>query len=285
MPRNVILTGIPRSGTTLTCYLLNILPDHVALHEPIAGEVFTRLTQSAQVAQAAEEFFASARHSLLERGVAPSRHVDGRIPDSHVPERAGPGGLRDDPASWGEVAIGKPLSGQFSLFVKHPVPFTAALSAMTDRFPCYALVRNPLAVLGSWNSVNMYFRTGRVVAAERLDRKFARQQERTKDPLLRQIQLLNWFYERYLQYLPRTSVLRYEEIVATNGAALKVVSPAAGGLNEPLSTKNTSAAYPKKDLIPLAEKLLNTRGACWEFYARAEVEALLAEWRQEVQQG
>ena len=34
--RNIVLTGPGRSGTTLTCFLLNKLPDTVALSEPIA---------------------------------------------------------------------------------------------------------------------------------------------------------------------------------------------------------------------------------------------------------
>jgi len=32
---DIILTGIARSGTTLTCFLLNKLPQAVALHEPM----------------------------------------------------------------------------------------------------------------------------------------------------------------------------------------------------------------------------------------------------------
>jgi len=33
-PRNVLITGTPRSGTTLICSLVNKLPDTVAVHEP-----------------------------------------------------------------------------------------------------------------------------------------------------------------------------------------------------------------------------------------------------------
>ena len=33
--RNVLVTGTPRSGTTLICSLVNKLPDTVALHEPM----------------------------------------------------------------------------------------------------------------------------------------------------------------------------------------------------------------------------------------------------------
>lgn len=32
---NIILTGLPRSGTTLSVHLLNKLPNTVGLHEPI----------------------------------------------------------------------------------------------------------------------------------------------------------------------------------------------------------------------------------------------------------
>ena len=35
MKRDILLTGIPRSGTTLCCSLLNRLPDVLALVEPL----------------------------------------------------------------------------------------------------------------------------------------------------------------------------------------------------------------------------------------------------------
>ena len=38
--RNILLTGVPRSGTTLTSRLLSEAPDTVALNEPLAQEYF-----------------------------------------------------------------------------------------------------------------------------------------------------------------------------------------------------------------------------------------------------
>src|SRR5262245_2561552 len=43
--RNVLVAGIPRSGTTLTCHLLNSLPDIVALHEPIGEELMGDMSE------------------------------------------------------------------------------------------------------------------------------------------------------------------------------------------------------------------------------------------------
>ena len=41
--RDVVLTGPPRSGTTLACHMLNKLPGTVALHEPIPPRRFAGL--------------------------------------------------------------------------------------------------------------------------------------------------------------------------------------------------------------------------------------------------
>ena len=40
---DIVLTGVPRSGTTLICYLLNKVPDAIALHEPMAVAEFPKL--------------------------------------------------------------------------------------------------------------------------------------------------------------------------------------------------------------------------------------------------
>jgi hypothetical protein len=38
--QTVLITGTPRSGTTLVCHLLNQLPDTVALNEPMQPRHF-----------------------------------------------------------------------------------------------------------------------------------------------------------------------------------------------------------------------------------------------------
>ena len=51
--RNIVITGPGRSGTTLTCHLLNKLPNTVALSEPInPGKYADRLPDNEAVADA-----------------------------------------------------------------------------------------------------------------------------------------------------------------------------------------------------------------------------------------
>jgi hypothetical protein len=77
MKENIILTGPPRSGTTLTCHLLNQLEDVVALHEPMNLSHFP----SREEAMAnLSSFFREMRQLILTEGKAISRIQDGKIP-------------------------------------------------------------------------------------------------------------------------------------------------------------------------------------------------------------
>src|SRR2546428_161661 len=80
--RNVLITGTPRSGTTLLCSLLNKLPDTVALHEPMNVWEFPNCADANAIAEVIEAFCTETRKSLHEHGYAMSKHVGGHIPDN-----------------------------------------------------------------------------------------------------------------------------------------------------------------------------------------------------------
>jgi len=75
---NIILTGLPRSGTTLTCHLLNKVNNTVALHEPMTGS-FAKGTTKQQICAEISEFFASSRKSILQNKKVLTKHASGRV--------------------------------------------------------------------------------------------------------------------------------------------------------------------------------------------------------------
>ena len=79
---NVVLTGPPRSGTTLACRLLNTLPDTVALHEPIAPGKFANAENDLAVLEGLQRYFRRMRRMIRKEKVAISKNVGGRIPDN-----------------------------------------------------------------------------------------------------------------------------------------------------------------------------------------------------------
>ena len=263
---DVILTGIARSGTTLACTLLNQLPDTVALHEPMSPRLLVGLSVPDGVNDRVAAFFASQRRSLLERGAAISRGIDGKIPDNPYAATPGPNGLRASVVREGIVHFDKPLTSSFRLVVKHPSCFTALLGTLTQRFSCYAIVRNPLAVLLSWQTTEANWNHGRQPAAEVFDDDLRLRLDAEPDRLGRQLAMLSWSFGQYARHLRAEAVIRYEDLIATGGGALARVAPAAGTLVEPLCSRNANPIYGGLDVAAIAGRLLATSGPQWDFY-------------------
>ena len=305
--RDVAIAGIPRSGSTLACHLLNRIPDAVALHEPFSlsglrpwpGAPIDDESALAGIA----DFFALARASLRERGEVLSKHADGEVPDNPIGSDGGGSAslrtlarrfarrwsqgqeLRRGRVVRGIVRVRKPLSKDFLLCVKHLSIFTGLLHRLVDRYPCFATVRNPVAVLGSWNSVEFAVSDGRSRAAERLDPALRRHLDRCADRGSRQIRLLDWYFERIARSLPRERVIRYEEVIETGGGVLASIAGTAPAVARALESRNRSADYDAGLVLGLGERLLASPGAWSAFYPPETVERLLGEFEAGVAAG
>ena len=155
VPRTWLLCGVPRSGSSLCCRLAGGAPDTVALSEPIEPETFTSANRPADACARIREFAASIRHELLATGRAVSVQVDGRLDDDRVAETPNSAGLRAARGGPGEIRVDERLSADFLLLIKHNALFAALLERLADDFPTLGLVRNPVAVLASWQTVDL----------------------------------------------------------------------------------------------------------------------------------
>lgn len=272
---NVLITGTPRSGTTLTCHLLNKLPDTVALHEPMKVKKFAELENHEEICRSIQRFCDEQRKSIHERKRAISKNVGGAVPDNHYAAGRSDAGRRQNIASKGEIFIDKKLSQDFVLIIKHISAFAAVLEELVKRFPVYAVVRNPLATLASWSSIDFNLQRGHIPAAERLDSNLKAKLAAIDDVLDRQIYLLGWFHGQFRRYLPEQSIIRYESIIESGGRALSVVRPEAEDLSEPLASRNRSELYDQQSMLRIGERLLKSEGAYWESYTKESVERLL----------
>lgn len=273
---DIVLAGLPRSGSTLTCHLINKLPDAVALNEPMASRRFEDLPDISAICDTISQFLVSMRGSLSESGTAMSKHIDGVVPDNPVARKIPGEGLRKGEAVLGEVNFSKGLPADFTLVVKHPSTFAALLPDLMKRFSTYATIRNPVAVLSSWNSVEMPLRDGHAPKGERMDPELHARLSSIPDRIDRQVHLLCWFFERF-SALPAERIIRYEDIIDSAGSCLSVLTQSAACLEEPLESRNRSSLY-DADLTPiLVERLLRERDAAfWDFYSKDSVEAFMA---------
>ncbi len=270
--QNILLTGLPRSGTTLACNLLNRIPNSVALHEPMPPTLLLRLGP-AGLLEEIQRFFSEQRLQILMHGTAKSKAKDGMVPTNPLSE-ADANGKRDFVLNGKEIRVPNVSSNDFDLYIKHPAFFTGALSILASQFICFAIIRNPLAILLSWRAAGMPITAGRWPLAEKFNPVLAKSLEAETDVLQRQLIILNFGFSQFLKFLPGRTI-KYEEIIALCGRALAPMNVLALHLNEPLESRNLLGIRSDPAARAVAERLLGHDSACWSFYQRADVEALL----------
>jgi hypothetical protein len=280
----LLLTGVPRSGTTLCCELLNGLPNVRALDEPLPMRELLRDARGEDgaidfelVCDSIARFAVEQRHSLLTAGTVVSKHVDGRVSGSRrVAAARDADGTRHSQVELGTIALARPRTADFTLAIKHPVVFTALLDGLRRRFAVYAVVRNPLAVLGSWESVSWpTLREGRLGIPETLAPVLSRRLALLDDALERRIEMLSWHFERYASTLAPDRVIRYEDLVASGGSALSAIAPEAAALDVPLRDNNAAGVYDRDHLREVGRRLIEREWAPWRAYYPHDVELLL----------
>ena len=273
MANDALITGLPRAGTTLVVSLLNRLDDVVALHEPI--EFMTGPLDRARIWDALlAPFLESTRAQILATRRVRTRIIDAENDDNPYGNDRNEAGLRTSRARLDWVAIEKPLTPAFLLAVKHPMAFTATLDRLVDALPVYAVVRNPLALLASWTSVDAAFNLGRIPVAESLNAEIHGRLARLTDAVDRQLAILDWMFGQYARHLPSDRIIFYEDLVNSRGRALRVVAKAAETLDVPLASRNDNALYGRSAMLRLADRLLCASGAMWDFYSPADVREL-----------
>ncbi len=269
-----MLTGVPRGGTTLACQILQQCHETVALFEPMA---VARLPRDRGVAVSeVQRFFVTCREQLLRDGSAPSKQVGGVVPDNPFANVTGADGRRELLAMPGRVRIQPPPAPGFTLVIKHNAAFTALLPELSAQGRVLAIVRHPLSVLASWNSVELPVRGGRIPAGEHFDPDLAAALDEETNPLRRQLLVLQWFYSRFSRFLPGGDVLRYEDIIHTQGEQLRTLAGVRGPPITGLSERNTNALYPRT-LIPQLVDALGSRAGSWQRWYPSETLEPLAQ--------
>jgi hypothetical protein len=171
--------------------------------------------------------------------------------------------------------VDKPLSPEFLLVVKHNSGFVALLPELAERFRMHGVVRNPLFVLSSWQSVPFPIREGRIPLGERLNASLAARLDRIADPLDRQFYLLEWFFGSLVSSLGAEAIIRYEDVIVTSGRCLTVITERAAALTGRLDNGNRGPVHDGRRMAEIGRRLLDTDGDWWRFYTREDVATIM----------
>jgi len=274
-PHTVLLTGLPRAGTTLSCNILNNHENVLALMEPMTPSAFDPEKGALAAVAFIREFAANTREMALHQGKVLSRQKEGVVPENPVAYEAIAGQLRQPETSLGLIDVRQRVkNAEFTLVIKHNALFSALLPDLRASFPVYGIVRNPLAVLASWNSVDLPVNNGHIPAGEMFAPELRAALAEIPDPIDRQLHILEWFCTNFVRYLPE-KIIRYEDFVVNPsivGRAMGLESAYMGSIQ---SRKSRNDGYDVVLMESLCRRLLNYGEAIWSFYTRDQVNELM----------
>jgi hypothetical protein len=230
------------------------------------------------VADGIEEYYRDMRKMALRQGLVISKHVGGIVPDN---SKGMKDGVRQRIVDKGKIPVGKELRPDFYLAIKQPGMFTALLPTLVKRFPSFAIVRNPLAIMLSTstlqqpNNKRRKSRSAKITYDPQLGERLGENRKEGADKIDQRLLRLHYTFERYQESLPESHIIRYEDICSSRGKALEVIVPGASQLDEPLENKNLNPLYPRDKVFRFGERLLESEGAYWNFYSREDVEEII----------
>ncbi|MCH7744273.1 MAG: sulfotransferase [Proteobacteria bacterium] len=134
-----LVTGIPRSGTSLICNVINRMPDTVVINEP--EEVFTTLN-STKVTYQFDLYYRSLRADIVH-----GRKIENKISENgDITEDT----RLDDTRRQYSPEISRP---DFHLGTKNPLAYLTRLRWLCDNHPGMlkiATIRHPFSTIASW---------------------------------------------------------------------------------------------------------------------------------------
>ncbi|WP_026377032.1 sulfotransferase domain-containing protein [Aestuariibacter salexigens] len=247
--QTILLSGIPRSGTTLSCHLLNQAANTVALHEPINPSDYRVVSEPIELLSNVLDEIYQLRSNIVSGQTVNSGATQGLSVDNPVGEQYQEG-LRRSRVERGTINIDKRIDEDFTLVVKQNAFFAALSSQLIAHLPMVFLVRNPVDVLLSWWTVDLPVNKGHIPAGERVDKSLASQLKSIGNVLDRQLAIYRWFCKKFTS--SDATLIYYEDVIAQNGMPLfDAVGVQPPQLEEELSFKKRS--YPEFAVRQLSE--------------------------------
>ena len=212
---NIIITGIPRSGTTLAAAIIDSQENSICLNEPDWHHASPALDAS-EFARAVIDDFSALRGRLLAGEAVPDRrNKDGNAITNYYDNE----GKQIFKIQQRQCSN---LSANFTLAIKHNGPYLAVLPELIKLQACeiFAVIRHPLPIIRSWRRLNLPISRGEMPNATAYWPEL-RELVKEQIPLLqKQAKILELIFCHLLNYQKQLKLIRYEEMITANSNIL-----------------------------------------------------------------
>lgn len=210
----LLLTGIPRSGTTLACKLLNSAANTIALHEPLTPNKISSDNAIENITNA----FCTLNNNLLKGESIEHGDSNRLVLDNPIQsyEKAN-SSIRKVVAKRGLLTL-PPISQGHRIVIKQNAMFAALSAELKRQYAIVAIIRNPIDVLTSWMSVDLPVNHGRIPGGEKFCPELKQKLNSEPDVLQRQLIIYRWFLTQFTSN--NITTIKYEDIISSKGNAL-----------------------------------------------------------------
>ncbi len=225
-----LITGIPRSGTTLAATILDCYNDVVCLSEPPDHANIFDLSDSADDYADRLQRWMADRHSqickngeFLDRRNSHGQTITNYFSANRTKQRVAIDTLT--------TVVRSGLSEQFFLCAKHNGLYAGVLPQLlrSGHFKVVSIVRHPVPVVASWQSLKLPISNGRLPAAERYWPAMQGLTGSERPLVEKQLLIFELLCRRFLEYGSDLLLLRYEDLVRRPekiGEAFGLITPA-----------------------------------------------------------
>lgn len=220
---DLLITGVPRSGTTLVTAIVDGLEDALALSEPVSEvSVLESASTPAQLVEGLLRERMAVRAAILRGEAILDRRAPDAAPLTDYFVRGRDGVVH---AGHQRCVSRTGLSSGFLLATKHNALYASVLDALvqTGKFSVLALVRDPIRTILSWQGLPIPVAQGRLPAGEKFWTELRSATQADLPVLERQVAIIELLFARFLQLREHIALIRYEDLVRDPGCISRLL--------------------------------------------------------------
>ncbi len=212
---NHLISGIPRSGTTLLTSTLSSSSQVVVFSEP---EWLKTLRTKAHDATS---FTQQLTHQIAELRVSVEKKHAIQLKSSHFQKgqpanyyiRGEQGKIISDKSEYSTLL--DPGLYKAPFIIKSNAQFTACLKQLIDTraFKIHCIIRNPVAVVMSWRSLDIPVSHGNMKIAEKYSPEYLSFIKPAKTLLEKQVLMVDWYFSEFHKYQSEAHIIKYENML------------------------------------------------------------------------
>lgn len=253
--KDILITGIPRSGTSLLTSLISKEKNILCFSEP------KWLREIRDGKQSCCNEFKSRLKSKIESIRCEIRKGN----PIEIMVKKGSENLLDNYYSRSENKILN-LKGSLKIHVEHSSEliicvksntlFTSCLSSLLDvkEWQIITIVRNPVSVLMSWRSLDIPISKGLLKIGEVYSNEVI-EIVKEQNLLIRQVKILNWFFKQYFLN-EKQMLIKYEDVISNTIKILTNILAHKPCLHPELISHNNNTYYNQEEKVLLTNTIM-----------------------------